>query len=259
MMLTDAILSTRANRGAPALPNVYDADTLSKLAFCFASEASEGTEADSVLTLTQNNKLKTMFLALRTTLLAEMGMDAATMLYDGIHTYFLVGLILKALQTNGFECPRFPSPSNGNNTTLPVPFPHTTSEKTDDWNYWLQQSSLRIVRGSQLEQEEWCGYVSNDPFLLSISRPLQEIRLQLGETRDASRTLRGSGREGSRHFTMEGNIHCGDGRVVLVQDYPGLQRSEWHGIATIFGIVGYWTQLGSRPLGYFLIWNHSSA
>ncbi|OIW22411.1 Clavaminate synthase-like protein [Coniochaeta ligniaria NRRL 30616] len=53
-----------------------------------------------------------------------------------------------------------------------------------------------------------------------------------------------TGEEGGRCITLEGMLNSTDGRVVLLQEYPppGSHQSQWHGTATLFGIVGYWMQ-----------------
>ena len=232
-------------------------DTLSKLAFSFAADASEGA-VTKTLTSTQSDRLEAMFGALRTTLLTDMGFEAATMLYDGQHTYFLVGIILKSLQTSGLGAPQFHSLlllPNENAMVLPPPFTTDRVEGDEQWKSWLRSASAQIVHSSNLQRGEWLGYVSNDPFLLTFSGLLEEIRLQVERTEDSSDIVKGTGKEGPRNFTLEGRVNAANGRVVLIQEYPGWQRTEWHGVATIFGIVGYWTQLGNRPRGYLLIWN----
>ncbi|KAH8764201.1 hypothetical protein F5883DRAFT_645729 [Diaporthe sp. PMI_573] len=255
LLLTAAALSDSG--GTPAFPDTYDVDTLSKLAFSFAADASEGA-VTKTLTSTQSDRLEAMFGALRTTLLTDMGFEAATMLYDGQHTYFLVGIILKSLQTSGLGAPQFRSMlllPNENAMVLPPPFTADRVEGDEQWKSWLRSASAQIVHSSNLQRGEWCDYVSNDPFLLTFSGLLEEIRLQVERTEDSSAIVKGTGKEGPRNFTLEGRVNAANGRVVLIQEYPGWQRTEWHGVATIFGIVGYWTQLGERPRGYFLIWN----
>lgn len=205
----------------------------------------------------------TLFGALRTTLLCNMlvpSMGDEPLLSFGSHrAYFLVGLFVRSLRAKGLAGPCLRSiPLLSHETTPHLPLPFADGGQ-DGWRHWFQVRSALTVEQLGLEDAEWCGYVSNDPYLLAFSKPLEGIRLQVRhETGDPVSFVNGTGDEGARCFTLEGRLSNTDGRVALVQDYPGWHRSHWYGTITLFGIVGYWTQeMVDRPCGYFLIWNKS--
>jgi hypothetical protein len=201
--------------------------------------------------------LQAAFWTLRTSFLNDLIFEPEQFLRNRYQLYILIGLLIKALNAKDLATPHFssiPILSLQNASDLPVPFDSSEEPGNNQWEKWLQLSSSRLASKSYLGEGEWCGYVSNDLYLLTFNGLLEDIRLQVNEN-DTTCAIRSDGREGHMSFTLEGRVVKADGRAIITQEYPGLQTCLWHGFITSFGIVGYWNMVyAPRPLGLFWIW-----
>jgi hypothetical protein len=211
----------------------------------------------SLLNSARDEELQCAFRALHNSLLNDLKIEPEKIL-RGKH-YFLLGLLIQALNANGLVTPNvsFPMSVLQNASNLPLPFDGLEDATESSWSEWLQSASSRLT--DKLSTGEWRGYLSNDPYLFTFGELLEDIQFRVDEDSNAlnsvSTAIKSDGKDGQQSFTLHGRINKVDGRVFITQEYPGFQTRKWNGFITPFGLVGYWNMVFvTQPLGLFWIW-----
>ena len=177
----------------------------------------------------------------RSALLSDLLVATEQFCREKHHFYFLPGFLIQALASNGIAIPRFtsiPMLSLPYAFQLPLPFAEDNDTHEDSWEKWLDLTSSSMVRESSFEEGEWCGYISADPYLLSFSTLLEDIRFQVVEEL-ASISVKGDDREGGRSLTLEVEVDKEKTRILISQECPNVHSCRWNAFMTPFGIVGY--------------------
>lgn len=198
--------------------------------------------------------------AFQTSLLNDFKMEPDQIFEADCRLFFLLSCMVETGKTKERLTPKFslmPILSRDTAPDLPLPFASDHSIEHRQWDKWIQNNCSRLAKKTHICEDEWCGYLFHDPYLLTMSTMLEGIWFSMGH-KTVSCDISSYGREGNQTFTLKGELSEIDARVTLVQDYTGSQIYHWHCSITPFGIVGYWSiRHSTELLGYVWLWKRT--